>query len=106
MSTNISLGGLQLSIKFEDPEDREAVLHAGRSVGWSPPPGLEYDDDVQLFGSGDDEDGDDHYPKGLDLSLKINRAWIPVSLVHDLQGHQSSKNIKGYVRYKLYDKRM
>ena len=30
------VGGLELSIKFAHHDDRERVLHAGRSAGWVP----------------------------------------------------------------------
>ena len=31
------VGGLETAVKFAHQEDRERVLHAGRSVGWAPP---------------------------------------------------------------------
>lgn len=105
MNTNTTMGGLQLSIKFEDPEDREAVVHTGRSLGWSPPPGIEYEDDNNPLFDSEDEDGESQAPKGLELSVKISRAWVPDSFIQELHMKQSNlKGIKGYVRYKLYDK--
>ena len=35
------VGGAELSIKFAHADDRERVVHAGRTMGWSP------EDDVE-----------------------------------------------------------
>ncbi|XP_031563486.1 C2 domain-containing protein 3-like [Actinia tenebrosa] len=95
------LGGLQLSIKFDDPQDRESLIHVGRSLGWSPPNGVEDadDEDVIFLDSKDDEDSDGDTPKGIALTVKMNRAWIPKT-----QSYQPKVEIKGYIRYKIYDK--
>lgn len=97
------LGGLQLLIKFDDPEDRESVIHVGRGLGWSPPPGVEDagDNDVIRLCSEDEEDGDGDILKGIALTVMMNRAWIPKR-----HNDQPNLEIKGYVRYKLYDKSM
>lgn len=103
--TTATLGGLQVSIKFEDPEDRDAVIHTGRSLGWSPPAGIAYHNIDDHWLDSEDEDGGGQSPKGLELNVRISRAWIPDSVIQEIQAHQSNlKEIKGYIRYKLYDK--
>lgn len=93
------VGGLELSIKFSEAEDRDHVIHLSRGVGWSPLPEIDFDEDWL-----DKEDLSKE--KHWEFCLNINKAWIPSSELHYfyVSATKLDKNVKAYVRYKLYNK--
>ncbi|XP_046560040.1 C2 domain-containing protein 3-like [Haliotis rubra] len=91
-------GGLELSIRFAHQEDREKVIHAGRSVGWSP----------TLLGLEDEEDWEteDEASHGQcnQLTISVQDVCFPLQNAL-LTGHtQLEPSAKCYIRYKFYDK--
>lgn len=93
------VGGLELSIKFSEAEDREHVIHLSRGVGWSPLPEIDCDEDWL-----DKEDLSKK--KHWEFCLNINKAWIPSSDLHSfyVSATKLDKNVSAYARYKLYNK--
>ena len=93
------IGGLELSISFCETEDRDHIIHLSRGVGWSPPLGVECDDD---WLEKEELSKESHW----EFSLKINKAWIPPLELHSFNSaaKKTDKSVKAYVRYKLYNK--
>ncbi|XP_048237074.1 C2 domain-containing protein 3-like isoform X2 [Haliotis rufescens] len=91
-------GGLEISIRFAHQEDREKVIHAGQSVGWSPAlVGMEEEED---WGTEDEVSPARCYQ----MMMSVQDVCFPV---HNalLTGHtQLEPSAKCYVRYKFYDK--
>ncbi|XP_067663139.1 C2 domain-containing protein 3-like [Haliotis asinina] len=91
-------GGLELSIRFAHQEDREKVIHAGRSVGWSP----------TLLGLEDEEDWEteDEASHAWCYQLTISVQDVCFSLQNALLTGQTQlePSAKCYIRYKFYDK--
>lgn len=95
------VGGLQLSVSFSDAEDRDHVIHVSRGVGWSPPAGVECDDDWLDKETMSKE-------RHWEFCLKISKAWIPPTELQSLSSGAAKvdKGEKAYTRYKLYNKGM
>lgn len=93
------VGGLELGISFSEAEDRDHVIHLSRGVGWSPPPGIDCDEDWL-------DRKDISKNKHWEFCLKINKAWIPSSELHsfNVSGKKLDKSVRAYARYKLYNK--
>ncbi|KAM4846530.1 C2 domain-containing protein 3 isoform 2-T2 [Thomomys bottae] len=84
------VGGLELSVSFTHPGDRERVLEAAELLGWSFENGLK--DLVKM---------DEEEPATVTISTP--RLWLPSHCVL-LAGHNHvHKNTYFYLRYKLYD---
>ncbi|XP_040820227.1 C2 domain-containing protein 3 isoform X2 [Ochotona curzoniae] len=84
------VGGLEISVSFTHPGDRERVLEAAELLGWSFENSLK--DLVQM---------DEEEPATVTISTP--RLWLPVHCVL-LAGHSHiHKNTYCYLRYKLYD---
>ncbi|XP_069891124.1 C2 domain-containing protein 3 isoform X2 [Dipodomys merriami] len=84
------VGGLELSVSFTHPGDRERVLEAAELLGWSFESGLK--DLVKM---------DEEEPAIVTISTP--RLWLPTHCVL-LAGHKYiHKNTYFYLRYKLYD---
>jgi len=94
---NKVVGGLELSIKFSEAEDRDHVIHLSRGVGWSPLPEIDCDEEWL-----DKEDLSKM--KHWEFCLNINKAWIPLSELHSFHVSVTNKNFRAYARYKLYNK--
>jgi len=94
------IGGLELNLHFSEVEDRNHVIHISRGAGWSPLAGVECDDN--------DSFGEEEIPKAInwEMSLKISKAWIPVSEVHSFYSGVTKveRGVKAYARYKLFNK--
>lgn len=82
-------------MSFSEAEDRDHVIHLSRGVGWSPPAGVESDDDWL--------DKEMSKQATWEFCLKINKAWIPSSELHSFNS-AAKKGGKAYARYKLYNK--
>lgn len=63
---HILVGGLQISISFAHPSDRERVIKAARDLGWEPP-----------HRDHDEERWEDSRRK-LSLTFSVPKAWLPV----------------------------
>ncbi|OWK18212.1 C2CD3, partial [Cervus elaphus hippelaphus] len=84
------VGGLELSVSFTHPGDRERVLEAAELLGWSFENNLK--DSVKM---------DEEEPATVTISTP--RLWLPIHCVL-LAGHNHiHKNTYCYLRYKLYD---
>uniref|UniRef100_A0A8D2DGX9 C2 domain-containing protein 3 n=1 Tax=Sciurus vulgaris TaxID=55149 RepID=A0A8D2DGX9_SCIVU len=84
------VGGLELSVSFTHPGDRERVLEAAELLGWNFENGLK--DLVKM---------DEEEPATVTISTP--RLWLPIHCVL-LAGHTHiHKSTYCYLRYKLYD---
>ncbi|XP_010601582.1 C2 domain-containing protein 3 isoform X6 [Fukomys damarensis] len=84
------VGGLELSVSFTRPGDRERVLEAAELLGWSLENNLK--DPVKI----DEEEL-------ASVTISTPRLWLPIHCVL-LAGHKYiHKNTFCYLRYKLYD---
>ncbi|XP_028626472.1 C2 domain-containing protein 3 [Grammomys surdaster] len=84
------VGGLELSVSFTHPGDRERVLEAAELLGWSfentPKDLVKMEEEVPAT-----------------VTISTPRLWLPVHCVL-LAGHKNiHKNTYCYLRYKLYN---
>ena len=94
-----AVGGLELSIKFSEADDRDHVIHLSRGVGWSPLPEIDCDEEWL--------DKENLSKKTRwEFCLNISKAWIPSSelLSCHVSATKLDKNVKAYARYNLYNK--
>ncbi|XP_052013552.1 C2 domain-containing protein 3 isoform X2 [Apodemus sylvaticus] len=83
------VGGLELSVSFTHPGDRERVLEAAELLGWS------------FENTPKDLDKMEEVPATVTISTP--RLWLPTHCVL-LAGHKNiHKNTYCYLRYKLYN---
>ncbi|CAO2613657.1 C2 domain-containing protein 3 [Lemmus lemmus] len=83
------VGGLELSVSFTHPGDRERVLEAAELLGWT------FDNSLKDLVKMEEE-----VPATVTISTP--RLWLPVHCVL-LAGHKNiHKNTYCYLRYKLY----
>lgn len=83
------VGGLELSVSFTHPGDRERVLEAAELLGWT------FDSSLKDLVKMEEE-----VPATVTISTP--RLWLPVHCVL-LAGHKNiHKNTYCYLRYKLY----
>ena len=94
------VGGLELSINFSEAENRDAVIHISRGVGWAPLPAVDRDDDWI------DEGQFSPNVARVEFCLNITKAWIPLSELHSFSkgGKEAGKRTLVYARYKFYDR--
>ncbi|XP_065801671.1 C2 domain-containing protein 3 isoform X4 [Muntiacus reevesi] len=84
------VGGLELSVSFTHPGDRERVLEAAELLGWS------FENNLKDFVKMDEEEP-------ATVTISTPRLWLPIHCVL-LAGHNHiHKNTYCYLRYKLYD---
>uniref|UniRef100_A0A8C9DEV1 C2 domain-containing protein 3 n=1 Tax=Prolemur simus TaxID=1328070 RepID=A0A8C9DEV1_PROSS len=84
------VGGLELSVSFTHPGDRERVLEAAELLGWS------FENSLKYLVKVDEE-------KPATVTISTPRLWLPIHCVL-LAGHNHiHKNTYCYLRYKLYD---
>lgn len=91
------VGGLELSVLFAHPGDRERVLEAAKLLGWSW-------EETHKEGREDNSDGD--YiggPHRAQVTVSIPRLWLPVHCVLLAGETRIKKSTRCYLRYKLYD---
>ncbi|XP_014645803.1 PREDICTED: C2 domain-containing protein 3 isoform X1 [Ceratotherium simum simum] len=84
------VGGLELSVSFTHPGDRERVLEAAELLGWSFENNLK--DLVKM---------DETEPASVTISTP--RLWLPIHCVLLAGQKHIHKNTYCYLRYKLYD---
>ncbi|XP_070130502.1 C2 domain-containing protein 3 isoform X4 [Equus caballus] len=84
------VGGLELSVSFTHPGDRERVLEAAELLGWSFENNLK--DLVKM---------DETEPATVTVSTP--RLWLPIHCVLFAGQEHIHKNTYCYLRYKLYD---
>ncbi|KAM5248483.1 C2 domain-containing protein 3 [Ctenodactylus gundi] len=84
------VGGLELSVSFTRPGDRERVLEAAELLGWS------FENNLKHLVKIDEDEP-------ATITVSTPRLWLPVHCVL-LAGHKYiHKNTYCYLRYKLYD---
>ncbi|ELW71875.1 C2 domain-containing protein 3 [Tupaia chinensis] len=84
------VGGLELSVSFTHPGDRERVLEAAELLGWS------FENSLKDLVKGNEEEP-------ATVTISTPRLWLPIHCVL-LAGHMNiHKNTYCYLRYKLYD---
>ncbi|XP_077197308.1 C2 domain-containing protein 3 isoform X2 [Paroedura picta] len=93
--TQTIVGGLELSVSFARPGDRERVLDAAALLGWNQEETLE--DSLQ--------DGSDSPlpPDPARVTVSIPRLWLPAHCLFLAGQTQVSRSTYCYLRYKLYD---
>lgn len=84
------VGGLELSISFTHPGDRERVLEAAELLGWS------FENNLKDLVKMDEEE-----PATVIISTP--RLWLPIHCVLLAGQKYIHKNTYCYLRYKLYD---
>nr|KAI8756892.1 C2 domain-containing protein 3-like [Biomphalaria glabrata] len=88
-------GGLELSLRFANKEDRDHVVNAARSVGWSP-----VDVDVEQT---DWQDEDSHH-NVHNITVGVDQVSFPLASAL-LTGHSElDPTARCYIRYIFYDK--
>nr|XP_060623141.1 C2 domain-containing protein 3 [Anolis sagrei ordinatus] len=91
------VGGLELSVTFAHPGDRERVLDAAALLGWN----------WEGFSSEklqeDSEDECQSAPKPATVTVSIPRLWLPLQCVLLAGQTHLNRSIYCYLRYKLYD---
>nr|XP_054097902.1 C2 domain-containing protein 3 isoform X10 [Callithrix jacchus] len=84
------VGGLELSVSFTHPGDRERVLEAAEPMGWS------FENSLKDFVRMDEGEP-------ATVTISTPRLWLPTHCVL-LAGHKHiHKNTYCYLRYKFYD---
>ncbi|XP_007173782.2 C2 domain-containing protein 3 isoform X1 [Balaenoptera acutorostrata] len=84
------VGGLELSISFTHPGDRERVLEAAELLGWS------FENNLKDFVKVDEEEP-------ATVTISTPRLWLPIHCVLLAGQKHIHKNTYCYLRYKLYD---
>ncbi|XP_006875492.1 PREDICTED: C2 domain-containing protein 3 [Chrysochloris asiatica] len=83
------VGGLELSVSFTHPGDRERVLEAAELVGWS------FENNLKDLVSMEEEPAT--------VTISTPRLWLPIHCVLLAGQKQIHKSTYCYLRYKLYD---
>ncbi|XP_062983377.1 C2 domain-containing protein 3 [Elgaria multicarinata webbii] len=91
------VGGLEVSVTFAHPGDRERVLDAAKLLGWN------WEEAHAESLQDDNEDEGQPAPKLVTVSVSIPRLWLPVQCVLLAGQAHLNKSVYCYVRYKLYD---
>uniref|UniRef100_A0A8C3VQR9 C2 domain-containing protein 3 n=1 Tax=Catagonus wagneri TaxID=51154 RepID=A0A8C3VQR9_9CETA len=84
------VGGLELSVAFTRPGDRERVLEAAELLGWS------FENSLKDFVKVDKEEP-------ATITISTPRLWLPIHCVLLAGQKHIHKNTYCYLRYKLYD---
>ncbi|XP_007939139.1 C2 domain-containing protein 3 [Orycteropus afer afer] len=84
------VGGLELSVSFTHPGDRERVLEAAELLGWN------FDNSLKDFVNMDEEEP-------ATVTVSTPRLWLPIHCVLLAGQKHIHKNTYCYLRYKLYD---
>ncbi|KAF0886185.1 C2CD3 protein, partial [Crocuta crocuta] len=84
------VGGLELSVSFTHPGDRERVLEAAELLGWS------FENDLKNLVRMDEEEP-------ATVTISTPRLWLPIHCVLLAGQKHIHKNIYCYLRYKFYD---
>ncbi|KAM8815755.1 C2 domain-containing protein 3 isoform 2-T2 [Rhynchonycteris naso] len=86
------VGGLELSVSFTHPGDRERVLEAAELLGWS----FENNYNLKDLGKMNEEEP-------ATVTISTPRLWLPIHCVLLAGQKHINKNTYCYLRYKLYD---
>lgn len=84
------VGGLELSVSFTHPGDRERVLEAAELLGWS------FENNLKNLVTMDEEEP-------ATVTISTPRLWLPIHCVLLAGQKHIHKNIHCYLRYKFYD---
>ncbi|XP_060032824.1 C2 domain-containing protein 3 [Erinaceus europaeus] len=84
------VGGLELSISFTHPGDRERVLEAAELLGWN------FENKLKDLVKVDEEEP-------ATITISTPRLWLPIHCVLFAGQTHIHKNTYCYLRYKLYD---
>ncbi|XP_045433558.1 C2 domain-containing protein 3 isoform X2 [Pipistrellus kuhlii] len=84
------VGGLELSVSFTHPGDRERVLEAAELLGWS------FENNLKDLVKMDEEEP-------ATVSISTPRLWLPLHCVLLAGQKHIHKSTYCYLRYKLYD---
>lgn len=87
------VGGLELSVSFTHPGDRERVLEAAELLGWS------FENNLKDIVKMDEEEP----AKPATVTISTPRLWLPIHCVLLAGQKHIHKNTYCYLRYKLYD---
>ncbi|XP_042312473.1 C2 domain-containing protein 3 isoform X2 [Sceloporus undulatus] len=91
------VGGLEISVTFAHPGDRERVLDAAKLLGWN----WEEASNEKL-----QEDSEGEYQSAANpatVTVSVPRLWLPVQCLLLAGQTHLNKRIYCYLRYKLYD---
>nr|XP_008121912.1 PREDICTED: C2 domain-containing protein 3-like [Anolis carolinensis] len=91
------VGGLELSITFAHPGDRERVLDAATLLGWN------WEGFASEKLQEDSEDECQSAPNPATVTVSIPRLWLPLQCVLLAGQTHLNRSIYCYLRYKLYD---
>ncbi|XP_072333244.1 C2 domain-containing protein 3 isoform X1 [Scyliorhinus torazame] len=85
-------GGLEISIHFAHPNDRERVVKAAETLGWK-------------YGTSGEEGKEGQSPESsISITLTVSRIWLPLHSVVLAGRAHLDKSTFCYLRYKLYDR--
>ncbi|XP_036114501.1 C2 domain-containing protein 3 isoform X6 [Molossus molossus] len=84
------VGGLELSVSFTHPGDRERVLEAAELLGWS------FENNLKDLVKMDEEEP-------ATVTISTPRLWLPIHCMLLAGQKHIHKNTYCYLRYKLYD---
>ncbi|XP_054432239.1 C2 domain-containing protein 3 [Pteronotus mesoamericanus] len=84
------VGGLELSVSFTHPGDRERVLEAAELLGWS------FENNLKDLVKMDEEEP-------ATVTISTPRLWLPIHCVLLAGQKHIHKSTYCYLRYKLYD---
>uniref|UniRef100_A0A8D0HFV3 C2 domain containing 3 centriole elongation regulator n=1 Tax=Sphenodon punctatus TaxID=8508 RepID=A0A8D0HFV3_SPHPU len=92
------VGGLEISVSFAHPGDRERVVEAAKLLGWN------QDEDSTEEEEEEDDNREWQSSKSpASVTISTPRVWLPVhSILLAGQAHLN-KNTHCYLRYRLYD---
>ncbi|KAM5223563.1 C2 domain-containing protein 3 isoform 2-T2 [Hipposideros larvatus] len=87
------VGGLELSVSFTHPGDRERVLEAAELLGWS------FENNLKDLVKMNEEEP----AEPATVTISTPRLWLPIHCVLLAGQKHIHKNTYFYLRYKLYD---
>ncbi|XP_019599933.2 C2 domain-containing protein 3 isoform X5 [Rhinolophus sinicus] len=87
------VGGLELSVSFTHPGDRERVLEAAELLGWS------FEKNLKDLVKMDEEEP----AQPATITIATPRLWLPIHCVLLAGQKHIHKSTYFYLRYKLYD---
>ncbi|XP_078078487.1 C2 domain-containing protein 3 [Mustelus asterias] len=85
-------GGLEISIHFAHPSDREQVIKAAETLDWK-------------YGTSEEESKEGQSSESsISIMLTVSRIWLPLHCVVLAGRAHLDKSTFCYLRYKLYDR--
>ncbi|XP_026545121.1 C2 domain-containing protein 3 [Notechis scutatus] len=95
--TQSIVGGLEISVAFVRPGDRERVLETGNRLGWN------WKETYSEDPWEDSESESQAPPTPLRVSIATPRLWLPLHSLFLAGETHLNKSVYCYLRYKLYD---